>query len=74
MAENLKIIKNTCGACKFIEKIVPKVGVPAGGNCLRYPPAIIVIPTPQGARAQSIKIGVVLTDWCGEYKTRISIN
>ncbi len=64
-----KIIRGeSCGTCKFYEPIDTK-----GGTCLRYPAQIVVRTTPQGQTPQCVKVGVPATDWCGEYKVKISV-
>lgn len=57
-----------CKNCRWFDDD----GMPAGvGMCRRYPPALIVTPSPQGPQEVCKFPMTGIAHWCGEYKTKI---
>lgn len=64
----------SCGTCKYWKMNINDI---SQGYCRRNPPITIVAPvrTPQGIQPAPIAVFPNLdkTDWCGEYKMRITL-
>lgn len=69
------INNEACGSCKFFRRHLQNT---KEGFCKRFPPVVIVAPvrTKDGAvepHPVSITANMTESDWCGEYKTKVTL-
>ncbi len=59
-----------CLTCKyFIQQIADQNS--GQGSCRRYPPALLMLNTPQGPAPATIFPAVKISEWCGEHRTKV---